>query len=255
MKGDRVSSGIFGLDDLVAGGFPKNSIILLAGGPGTGKTTFSLQYLYKGIVDYGENAIYVSSEEDFNEINTSMSAFGMDFEKVSNEKKFSMITFEGSTEIKELISRIKNSAKQIKANRLVIDSFSSLELFASTYKSVINELPLSALRLPSSVMVPTEAIVRKMLYKLISSLKQLGLTTILTSEFDGSTKYSRYGVAEFLVDGLIVLHYSSIGQKKFGNIEIKKLRKTKHTHGIFDYDLTEKGFEIFVEHGPSIIMK
>lgn len=45
---ERVSSGISGLDKLVEGGYPRNSVVLISGGPGTGKTTFALQYIYSG---------------------------------------------------------------------------------------------------------------------------------------------------------------------------------------------------------------
>jgi len=41
----RVKSGIKGLDKLVGGGFPEKSVVLISGGPGTGKTTLGLQYL------------------------------------------------------------------------------------------------------------------------------------------------------------------------------------------------------------------
>ena len=55
----KVPTGIKGLDSVISGGFPRGSLILLAGNPGTGKTVFSSAFLYHGAVDYGENGIYV----------------------------------------------------------------------------------------------------------------------------------------------------------------------------------------------------
>ncbi|TMI25740.1 KaiC domain-containing protein, partial [Candidatus Bathyarchaeota archaeon] len=62
MGSSRVSTGIEGFDRLVEGGFPRGDTILLIGNPGTGKTGFSAQFLYKGLVE-GECGIYVSFSE------------------------------------------------------------------------------------------------------------------------------------------------------------------------------------------------
>ena len=63
MNENRVPTGINSLDALIEGGFPRGSLILLAGNPGTGKTIFSMQFLFKGAEDYGESGIYVSFAE------------------------------------------------------------------------------------------------------------------------------------------------------------------------------------------------
>lgn len=45
---NRVKTGIFGLDEMMEGGIPRGNIILLSGTCGTGKSTFGMQYIYKG---------------------------------------------------------------------------------------------------------------------------------------------------------------------------------------------------------------
>jgi circadian clock protein KaiC len=52
MSENRVPTGIDGLDPLIEGGFPRGSLVLLAGNPGTGKTIFSMQFLYNGAEDF-----------------------------------------------------------------------------------------------------------------------------------------------------------------------------------------------------------
>ncbi len=63
---ERVPTGVQGLDDLIEGGFPKNSIVIISGEPGTGKTTFALQFIYEG-VKKGEPGVFITFEEKVNE--------------------------------------------------------------------------------------------------------------------------------------------------------------------------------------------
>jgi circadian clock protein KaiC len=58
-----IRTGIEGLDELISGGFPKGRVILVLGGPGSGKTVLASQFLYKGLSEYGENGIMVSLDE------------------------------------------------------------------------------------------------------------------------------------------------------------------------------------------------
>jgi circadian clock protein KaiC len=59
----RLSTGTEGLDALLGGGFPKGSIVLITGNPGSGKTIFSTQFLYKGAIVRRERGVYVSFAE------------------------------------------------------------------------------------------------------------------------------------------------------------------------------------------------
>ncbi|MEM4725750.1 MAG: ATPase domain-containing protein, partial [Nitrososphaerales archaeon] len=60
----RVSTSVKELDPFVEGGFPRGSLILICGEPGTGKSIFSAQFIYDGAVNYDEKGIYVSFSED-----------------------------------------------------------------------------------------------------------------------------------------------------------------------------------------------
>ena len=61
---ERVPSGIPLFDKYTQGGFLKNSVNLITGGAGTGKTTFVLQYLWNGLTKYKENGLFLSFEND-----------------------------------------------------------------------------------------------------------------------------------------------------------------------------------------------
>jgi len=83
---ERITTGIIGLDKYVGGGYPKNSVILISGGPGTAKTTFSLQYIYKG-ANISENGVYISFEQEPKDLKESVKEFCMDFYKLEKKKK------------------------------------------------------------------------------------------------------------------------------------------------------------------------
>ena len=86
-----VPTGVEGLDELISGGFPKGRVILVLGGPGSGKTVLASQFLYKGISNYGENGIMVSLDEGKSHYYAEMLKFGWDFKKAEDEGKFGYI--------------------------------------------------------------------------------------------------------------------------------------------------------------------
>jgi len=91
LESGRTPTGIYGLDPIIGGGFPKGSLILVAGNPGTGKTIFSAQFLYYGATEFGEKGIYVSFAESRNTFFSHMLDFGFDFEKLEREGKFKFL--------------------------------------------------------------------------------------------------------------------------------------------------------------------
>jgi circadian clock protein KaiC len=88
---ERVPSGVDGLDPLIEGGFPKGSLILLAGNPGTGKTIFGSRFLCRGAEKLGQNGIYVSFLEGKETLIANISRFcDQDHVKLDEEGRFSV---------------------------------------------------------------------------------------------------------------------------------------------------------------------
>src|SRR3989344_1229771 len=73
----RIKTGIENLDNLVEGGFEKNSTNLLVGGSGSGKTILAIQFLMEGM-KHGEKALYVTFEEKKDEFFRNMLKLGLD---------------------------------------------------------------------------------------------------------------------------------------------------------------------------------
>ena len=89
---DRLPTGIDGLDPLIGGGFPRGSLILLAGEPGTGKTIFASRFLCRGATQSNENGIYVSFLEGKKTLLANLSTFcDQDHSRLDKEGKFRIL--------------------------------------------------------------------------------------------------------------------------------------------------------------------
>lgn len=242
MDVDRVKTGIIGLDKLMLGGYPKGSVVLVSGGPGTGKSTFALQYIHSGAKNK-EPGVYVSFEQEPKDIANTAKQFGMDFEKLEKEGNVIIIRIKNAKDISDVLGTIKKAVESIKAKRLVIDSLSSIEIFASTFQSIMKEMPLWIIEKKFPVMPPMQQIVRRVMYKVIENLKETGVTVLLTSESQNSD-FSRYGIAEFVTDGLISLAYLGIGGMDFRHLKIVKMRKTKHEEDNIPFEFGPNGIKI-----------
>ena len=77
--------GIVELDDVLGGGFPARSLVLLTGNAGSGKTILSTQFLYNGALKYGEKGVYVSFAENREDYYRNMLSLGMDMRSLERK--------------------------------------------------------------------------------------------------------------------------------------------------------------------------
>src|SRR5437879_6866807 len=88
---ERVPTGIKGLDELLGGGFPEGKCILVVGSPGSGKTTFALQYLYSGALQ-GETGLYVTLEEYPDLIKQTFQSYNWDMNSEAKKGSVHVLT-------------------------------------------------------------------------------------------------------------------------------------------------------------------
>lgn len=121
---ERLSVGIEGIDEMLDGGFPAGHVVLLVGGYGTGKTTFALQYAFKGL-ELGESAIYITLDQSEKEIIDTAVDFGWDLERYIREGKLLVVRL-NPADIKVSIERIASELPEMIENfgtrRIVFDS-------------------------------------------------------------------------------------------------------------------------------------
>src|SRR3989338_672007 len=81
----------------------------------------------------------------------------------------------------------------------------------------------------------SESEVRQAILKMAFLLMRIGVTTVLTTETnEGENKFSKYGVEEYVADGVVVLHYLGAGARSNRTLHIRKMRATKHSEDLQD---------------------
>ncbi len=173
LKLEKVPTGINGLDDITEGGFPKGRTTLVTGGPGTGKSMLSLEFLVKGATEYNEPGVFISFEETEEEIITNGASLGFDIPKLREKGLLSTdyirverseIEETGEYDLEGLFIRLNLAINSIGAKRVVLDTVETL--FAG---------------------LPNTAILRAELRRLFRWLKDKGITTIITGERGNNT--------------------------------------------------------------------
>jgi circadian clock protein KaiC len=217
---ERVATGVMGLDPLLGGGLIRNSINLLTGGTGTGKTIFCCQFLWHGL-QRGESGVYISTEEYPDDIKADVAAFGWDFTSFEKKGMFKL-TYQNPSDVADLEAIIMDVVKDIDAKRVVIDSTAVIGLC-----------------------LKDEATLRKKLFNILKTLKDAGCTSIITSEIlEHSRGLSRFGIEEFIVDGVITLSYLGIGEVSNRMLQIRKMRRTNHGKDIYPIEIGPAGISI-----------
>jgi circadian clock protein KaiC len=221
---ERVPTGNAELDALIEGGFPKDGLILIAGYPGSGKSTLAAQYIYDGATKYGEKGVYVCFSETKRSLQKIWKRFGWDFEKLEFEGKVSILDL---TTIKESglqnsINTVFEKVNLLKANRLVIDSFTAMAL---------------TLREPSDI--------RFLLHLIYKFVQEIKCTTIIIADTQWGTQKIGSGMEEFIADGIMLMqsYFNENGELK-RRLRILKLRGTRHTQETHYYEISDSGIRI-----------
>jgi circadian clock protein KaiC len=233
MKGVRkVRTMIEGFDEISHGGMPIGRTTLVSGTSGTGKTLLAIQFLHNGIQDFGDPGIFVTFEESPQDIITNAYSFGWDLQNLIDEGKLFILDASpdpegqevvGNFDLSALIERIQYAIRKYKAKRVSIDSVTAV---FQQYEGA--------------------SVVRREIFRLVARLKQIGVTSIMTTErVEEYGPVARYGVEEFVSDNVIILRNALDGERRRRTIEILKLRGTTHMKGEYPFTITNDGINIF----------
>ncbi len=198
---ELVETGIPGAEHVLRG-FPRGSLIVVRGAPGTGKTVFAATFLYEGAVRYGEPGVYASFGENKEKFYAFMRGFGMDFEELERRGLFRFLSLPTLLEagIGGIFAEIFEAADSIGARRLTIDPFTAL---SQGFRS--------------------EAEARAFLHTLLSNvIGRLGCISVLVKE---ELEPGRgYGFEDYVADALIRLKATRFEGKLLREVTLAKTR-------------------------------
>jgi circadian clock protein KaiC len=225
----KTKTGISGLDEITLGGIPKGRPTLICGGPGCGKTLFSIEFLVNGATRFNEPGVFVTFEEKTEELTENVASLGFDLEKLQKEKKLrldhvrierSEIEETGEYDLDGLFIRLEHSIDSIGAKRVVLDTIENL--FAG---------------------LTNQGILRAELRRLFHWLKEKGVTAIITGE-QGEGKLTRHGLEEYVSDCVILLDHRVIDQISTRRLRIVKYRGSAHGTNEFPFLIDEDGITV-----------
>ena len=256
----RAVTKIEGFDELVEGGFPRTSSVLLSGAPGTGKTIFGMEFIYQGAL-IGEPGIYLTLEESEQKMRYQAADFGWDIQPLIDDGLFKLVIPE-TNDLEELLGSLKMEVKKLKAKRLVIDSLPMMSVLTSVFSSTSKQIyDKGAFKFnPKNGKMPMKGqeIGRSELSFIINYINSLGTTSLLISEVGESENlgyYSRDTISEFLCDGVIIFHGLDVGGDSTHELCIKKMRWTNNRRGYYSMSITSEGLKINSEQSSSILLR
>ncbi|MGV8176917.1 MAG: RAD55 family ATPase [Candidatus Bilamarchaeaceae archaeon] len=222
---EKVQTGISGLDEMLGGGIPAKRHVAIYGGPGSGKTSFGFEYVYRG-AKKGENSIYISLEETEKDILENMSnTFPMfrDMEDLIDEKKMEIVKPE-KLDLIEVAELLESRIVENNVKRAVIDSMTMIKAAFSN-----------------------DSEYRQTLFEFLSLLRNLDCTTMNVIEAETARKEDmRFSIEQFAMDGIINLYSLDRGDTRVRALEIFKMRGANHSRDLVPFKVTPSGIKVYV---------
>ena len=225
----KTPSGIYGLDEITRGGLPEGRVSLVCGGPGSGKTLLSAEFLVRGAQQYDEPGVFVAFEETAGELAKNVASLGFDLNDLVERDLLAVdhvhvdpheIQETGEYDLEGLFLRIGFAVDRIGAKRVVLDTLEAL------FSSFSNEL-----------------ILRAELRRLFRWLKDRGLTAIVTAE-RGDGAVTRFGLEEYVSDCVILLDHRVNSQLSTRRLRIMKYRGSSHGTNEYPFLIGDHGISI-----------
>ena len=226
---EKCRTGIRGLDEITSGGLPRGRPTLVCGGPGCGKTLLAMEFLVRGIRDFGEPGVFMSFEEKSEELVQNVASLGFDLESFIRSNQLSLdyvhverseIMETGEYNLEGLFLRLESMIQEVSAKRVAIDTIEAL--FGG---------------------IPNEGILRAEIRRLLRWLKDRGVTSIITGE-QGERTLTRHGLEEYVSDCVIYLDNRVINQTATRRLRVVKYRGSAHGANEYPTMIDEHGLSI-----------
>jgi len=225
MAEGRVSTGVKGLDEMLAGGFLPGSVVLVRGAPGAGKTSLALQFLIHGAVSRNEPGLLISFEEFPSSLYRDAEALGWNLRELEATGKLHLMftspeVFLAAMGVPD--SHLNRLIVRAQIRRLVLDSVTHLNRLTDD---------------------PQE--LRSIYATVANGLRREQITALVLGE-EGRFEYQRTdrGGLSFIVDTIILLRYVEIESAMQRALVVLKMRGSDHAKEIRRYEITPGGLTV-----------
>jgi circadian clock protein KaiC len=201
----------------------------VCGSAGCGKTLLAIEFLIRGVTEYGEPGVFMAFEESAEELAQNVLSLGFDLNKLVRQKKMVIdfvrverneIEETGEYDLEGLFLRLNAAIESIGAKRVVLDTIEAL---------------FSGLQ--------NEGILRAELRRLFRWLKDKGVTAVITGE-RGSGTLTRRGLEEYVSDCVILLDHRVTDQISTRRMRVVKYRGTTHGTNEYPFLIDEDGLSV-----------
>ena len=232
----KAPTGIIGFDEITGGGLPHGRMTLLAGGPGSGKTLFALQFLAHGGRECSEPGIFVAFEESSTRIVANAASFGWKLADLQHQNLYFLdaqpsldLIQSGDFDICGMLASLGTRIKAMGAQRIVFDAL---------------DVVLSLL--------PDQAARRRELYRLHEWLLAGKLTGLITLKagVDESTSINQqsFGFMQFMVDCSVILNHGVFQGVSQRSLRVQKYRGSSFDENESPFLIGENGLDVAAAH-------
>ncbi|WP_246986112.1 RAD55 family ATPase [Halorientalis marina] len=222
---ELTKTGIDGLDDILNGGIVKNSTTLVSGNPGAGKSILGLQYIYNGVRMFDEKGIYLSFEENEEDIQEAAESIGFDdwgeYVESGDIKVFDKQVLLRENDFTSSLDLLLEDLQDEEYERLVLDSLTMFQLFFENEQEK-----------------------RTYLLKFTDILRKNGLTTLMTNEQGAVFPETDIGLENYLTDGNIYLIQTPTESGVNRYVWVAKMRKQNIETDIFPMEIEHGGIRV-----------
>ena len=232
-KPSKAPTGIGGFDDITGGGLPSHRTTLLVGGPGSGKTIFSLQFLVQGANRCKEPGIFVAFEEASSRVVENAASFGWGLPHLLRRKKLFFLDAQplaglvqsGNFDLSGMLAALGAQADAMGARRIVFDALDVV-----------------------LALLPDEASRRREVYRIHEWLLERGLTGLITAKAGGDEASSigqkAFGFMQFMVDCAVMLNHSVEQGVSQRNLRVQKYRGSSFDENESPFLIGPTGLEV-----------
>lgn len=231
----KARTGIEGFDNITRGGLPRGRAALIAGGPGSGKTNFALQFLVRGAREFKEPGIFVAFEETAQRLTTNAAGFGWNLTAMQRKKSLFVIDAQptpdliqsGTFDLSGMLASLGAQVATMGARRIVFDALNIV-----------------------LALLPDPAAQKREIYRLHDWLSASELTGIITLQADdngaGAIDPQPFGFVQFMADCVVILNHSVVQGVSQRNLRVLKYRGSGFDEDEAPFLIGKSGIEVAV---------